>query len=134
MGATLKILPIFLVIMAGFLGKRAGLLPESFQRPANRLVYYFAIPSLIFLKVVDAPFREILNPAWISAALAAIVVAWVLATVLSKVIGLEDGTRGTFIQASVHSNLGYIGLAAAYYGLGERGLQVASVFAPFFMK
>ncbi len=133
MGPIVRILPVFVVIGVGFLGRRLGLLPDAFQGPANRLVYWLAIPCLIFLKVVDAPFHEILRPVWIAAAVAAIVVWWSVAVVLSGWLPLDEPGRGTFVQASIHANLGYIGLATAYYGLGEAGLQAASVYAPFFM-
>jgi len=131
--ATLKILPVFLVILAGVGGKRLGLLPDTFQGPANRLVYYVAIPCLLFLKVEQAPFREILRPAWIAAACLATLAVWAASLVLSGQLGLARASRGSFVQCSIHANLGYIGLAAAYYGLGERGFQTASVFAPFLM-
>ncbi len=133
MDPIVRILPVFAVIGAGFVGRRLGFLPDAFQGPANRLVYWFAIPCLIFLKVVDAPFHEILRPGWIAAAVAAIVLWWSVAVVLSGWLPLTSPGRGTFVQASIHANLGYIGLAAAYYGLGEAGLQAASVYAPFFM-
>lgn len=133
MAATLKILPVFLVILAGIGGKRLGLLPDTFQGPANRLVYYVAIPCLLFLKVEKAPFREILRPGWIAAACGAILTLWAVSVLLSGRLRLARESRGSFVQCSIHSNLGYIGLAAAYYGLGERGFQAASVFAPFFM-
>jgi len=133
MDSIIKILPIFIVTALGFLGKRLGFLPDSFQVPANRLVYYFAIPCLIFLKVVHASFGETLDAAWIVYSVAAIVVGWLFSIFISGVLRLKGGTRGTFIQASIHANLGYIGLAAAYYGLGESGVRAASLFAPFYM-
>jgi predicted permease len=40
---------------------------------------------------------------------------------------------GTFIQASFHGNLGYIGLAVAYYSLGNDGFVRASIIAGFVM-
>jgi len=129
----LRVLPVFVVILVGLAGKRLGLLPPEFEAPANRLAYYLAVPCLIFLKVSDAPFRQVFRPDWIAAALAATVLCWALSLALSRVLGLEGGTRATFAQAAIHSNLGYIGLAVAYYGLGDRGLQVAGVFAAFFM-
>jgi len=129
----LRVLPVFVVILVGLVGKRLGLLPPEFETPANRLAYYLAVPCLIFLKVADAPFRQVFRPDWIAAALAATALCWVGSLLVSRVLGLEGGTRATFAQASIHSNLGYIGLAVAYYGLGDRGLQVAGVFAAFFM-
>ncbi|MBE0617087.1 MAG: AEC family transporter [Proteobacteria bacterium] len=133
MEPLLRVLPVFLVILVGLAGKRLGLLPDEFQTPANRLAYYIAVPALIFLTVSAAPFRQVFRPDWIGAALAATALCWGAALVLSRALGLEGGTRATFAQASIHSNLGYIGLAVVYYGLGDRGLQVAGVFAAFFM-
>ncbi|PLX43748.1 MAG: hypothetical protein C0609_07490 [Deltaproteobacteria bacterium] len=133
MDSALRILPVFIVIGAGFVGRRLGFLPDSFRGPANRLVYYFAIPCLIFLKVVKAPFSEILRPSWIVLTLAAILLIWAAALLISRLMGLSKATRATFVHSSIHSNIGYIGLAAAFYGLGERGVQAASIFAPFYM-
>ncbi|GAB6063030.1 AEC family transporter [Deferrisoma palaeochoriense] len=133
MAPILRVLPVFLVILVGWAGRRLGLLPPEFRAPANRLAYYLAVPCLIFLKISAAPFREVFRPAGIVAAVSAIGTVWLLAQVVAPVLGLRGGSRGTFVQASVHANLGYIGLAVAYYGLGDRGLQFAGVYAAFFM-
>ncbi len=133
MSPALRVLPVFLVICVGWCGRRVGLLPPEFCAAANRVTYWLAVPCLIFLKISAAPFREVFRPGWIGAAVLAIVVVWAAAMVLAPVLGLRGGSRGTFVQASVHANLGYVGLAVAYYGLGDRGLQVAGVFAAFFM-
>ncbi|GAB4260447.1 MAG: hypothetical protein Kow0092_09320 [Deferrisomatales bacterium] len=129
----LRVLPVFAVILVGHLGRRAGLLPAEFRIPANRLTYYVAVPCLIFLKISAAPFREVFRPDWIAAALCATAAVWAAALGLGRWMGLSAPTRATFAQASIHSNLGYIGLAVAYYGLGDPGLQAAGVFAAFFM-
>lgn len=133
MEPLLRIFPVFAVILVGHAGRRLGLLPAEFQGPANRLAYYLAVPCLIFLKVAAAPFREVFRPDWIAAALAATLLLWCAALVLGPMLRLEGPARGTFVQAAIHSNLGYIGLAVTYYGLGDPGLQVAGVFAAFFM-
>ena len=133
MSPELRVLPVFLVICVGWCGRRVGLLPPEFCVPANRVTYWLAVPCLIFLKISAAPFRQVFRPEWIGAALVAIVVVWAAAMALAPLLGLRGGSRGTFAQASVHANLGYVGLAVAYYALGDRGLQVAGVFAAFFM-
>ncbi len=133
MNPALRVLPVFLVICVGWCGRRVGLLPPAFCAPANRVTYWLAVPCLIFLKISAAPFREVFRPGWILAALVAIAVVWAAAMALAPLLGLRGGSRGTFAQASVHANLGYVGLAVAYYALGDPGLQVAGVFAAFFM-
>jgi predicted permease len=46
---------------------------------------------------------------------------------------LPPSIRGAFIQCSFHGNLGYIGLAVAFYHLGADGLARASIIAAFVM-
>jgi predicted permease len=46
---------------------------------------------------------------------------------------IRRGQLGTYIQTCCHGNLGYIGLAVAYYYLGTEGLVRASIIAGFVM-
>jgi len=46
---------------------------------------------------------------------------------------LANGTRGSFIQTGFHGNLGYLGLAVAFYFLGDSGLAIAGIIAAFIM-
>jgi len=46
---------------------------------------------------------------------------------------IERRELGTFIQTSFHGNLGYIGLAVAFYSLGDDGFVRASIIAGFIM-
>ncbi len=48
------ILPIFLVIFMGWLFHQKGFLPQEFLGPGNRLVFYMAIPAMIFQAVAKA--------------------------------------------------------------------------------
>jgi hypothetical protein len=42
------IIPIFAVIILGWFARWRGFIPPEFLGPANRLVYYLAIPAMIF--------------------------------------------------------------------------------------
>ncbi|WP_157067568.1 hypothetical protein [Desulfosarcina cetonica] len=39
------IIPIFAVVILGFIARRKGFMPPAFLEPANRMVYYLAIPA-----------------------------------------------------------------------------------------
>jgi len=56
-------------------------------------------------------------------------VAWMA----SRALNLPQSTKGTFIQSSFHGNLGYIGLAVAFYYLGDSGFVRAAIIAGFVM-
>ena len=48
------IIPIFSLVALGNIARRRGFLPEAFMGPANRLVYYLAIPAMIFRAISNA--------------------------------------------------------------------------------
>ena len=133
MDIAATIIPIFAIIILGWLARRKGFLPPEFLNPANRLVYYIAIPAMIFnalsKTMLTHQFNSIVITLTLIAALGAYAVAWLAA----KSVNLPIDQRGTFIQCAGHGNLGYIGLAVAYYFLGEGGLTRAGVVAGFLM-
>jgi predicted permease len=51
------IIPIFAVVILGCFARYKGFMPPEFPGAANRLVYYLAIPALIFRVVSQASFR-----------------------------------------------------------------------------
>lgn len=127
------IIPIFTVIILGWLARKKGFLPPEFLGPANRLVYHIAIPAMIFNAISQAPLSRQFNPLIITLMLVAAFTAYIAAWVVAKSVGMPINQKGTFIQCAGHGNLGYIGLAVAYYFLGDSGLSRAGVAAGFLM-
>ncbi len=125
------IAPIFIVIGLGWAARRRGFFPEPFIVAANRLVYYLAIPAMIFRAIATASLQgdfDIRVPAiTLAVLLAAFFAAWGWAVAT----GIEGRRRGTFLQCAVHGNLGYIALAVAFYALGEQGFARAGLIAGF---
>jgi predicted permease len=127
------IVPIFLVVLLGWCIQRRGFIPTEFLEPANRLVYYVAIPAMIFQSITKSTLRDGFHPLVIVLTLFALVAVYLLAWGIGHVISLERSQHGSFIQCAGHGNLGYIGLAVAYYYIGDKGLAQASVIAGFLM-
>jgi predicted permease len=127
------IIPIFAVVILGCIARRKGFMPPEFLGPANRLVYYLAIPALIFRSVSKASFRTEFNATVLWITLFSAVLVYVSAWIIGRQTRWEPGRIGTFIQCSGHGNLGYIGLPIAFYYIGESGLSKASILAGFLM-
>jgi hypothetical protein len=127
------IIPIFSLVALGSIARRKGFLPEAFMGPANRLVYYLAIPAMIFRAIAKASLTHHFNPAVLGLTLAALVAAFGVCWGAAMLLQLPVKIRGAFIQCSFHGNLGYIGLAVAFYYLGGGGLARASILAAFIM-
>ena len=125
------IIPIFIIVLLGWGVHRRGFLPAGFIEPANRLVYYVAIPAMIFQSIAKSSPGDWFDPMTIILPLIALAGAYVFAWTTSRIAHLDRSMAGTFIQSSGHGNLGYIGLAVVYYFLGEGGLAQASLIAGF---
>jgi len=127
------IIPIFVVIFLGWGVKKKGYLPSEFLTPANGLVYHLAIPAMIFQAVSKSALKSDLHLDVLFIALISVVAACFLALSACLAFRVERGRRGTFTQGAFHGNLGYIGLAVAFYALGDDGLVQAGILAGFIM-
>ena len=127
------IVPIFMVIFVGVALRPFGLMEEGFVRPANQLVYYVAIPAMLFREVSEAALADYFSVSVVGAALLPPVVFFFAGLVLTRIAAFPRRQAGTLLQCSFHGNLGYIGLAVSYYFLGSEGFTKASILAGFLM-
>jgi len=125
------LVPIFIIITVGFLARKKGFMPNEFLGPANRLIYYLAIPAMIFHSIATSSFTSYFNFSVIAVTLSSIMIICAATWAASLILCIEARQVGTFIQSSFHGNLGYIGLAVSYYYLGDKGFVSASIIAGF---
>jgi predicted permease len=127
------IVPVFLVILVGIAIRKLGYLPEAQIGHLNRLVYYVAIPAMIFRAIATASFETHFRSGLLLGTLIPVVVVFGTAIVLGLLLSFPRKEMGTFIQNSFHGNLGYIGFAVTFYLLGDEGLTRATLIAGFLM-
>ena len=127
------IIPIFAVILLGWVLNWRKFIPSSLISPLNRLVYYIAIPAMIFSGVARSSFEAHFDPFLLAAILIPTLLVFLIALFAGMACALDRHHMGTFMQCSFHGNLGYIGLAVCYYLLGEKGFTSASILAGFLM-
>lgn len=127
------IVPIFAVILIGWWAHFRGLIPTDFFGPANRVVFYVAIPSMVFSAIAKASLGSEFHAAVLAVTLACLPAVALLAWVLARGFGMPRPRRGAFIQSCFHGNQGYIGLAVAFYYLGADGFARASIITGFMM-
>lgn len=126
-----NISPVFLVILLGFVSRRMGFLPDLFITSANRLVYFVAIPILVYDEISRGTFSESFDLFQIGGTFLAVALMGALSYLVSRVLRISEGGAATFIQTSFHGNLGYVGLAVVFYAMGPEGRGAASVLAGF---
>lgn len=133
MNIATTIIPIFAIIALGWFVRTKGFIQPEFLGPANRLVYYLAIPAMIFHEISKGSLSTQFDAAVILITLLSVLTVFAVAWCVGLIWRIRRGELGTFIQASFHGNLGYIGLAVAYYSLGNDGFVRASIIAGFIM-
>lgn len=124
------IAPIFIIIIFGYVLQRQGMLKTEFIQEANRFVFLFSLPVLIFTGIMKSNIKDVGLINILSVIVPTIAMLF-LSFLLAVAMGLRKGTLGSFIQLTFHGNITYIGLAVLYYMLGEEGLKRGSILIGF---
>jgi len=127
------ILPIFSVILLGFLLKQRGVVDPPFAKTANQIVFYVAIPAMLLNSISEAPFRENFHLTAVICLLCAIIVQSILSFAFARIMNVPAQHRGTFLQSSFHGNLGYMAYAVAYYAFGQEEFARTAILSSFLM-
>jgi predicted permease len=127
------IVPIFMIILLGWLARVYGFIRTDFIAPANRLVFYLAIPAMIFRSISKNSLDGHFDGWVLVLSLLSICLVFGVAWTWGYIAHVPKRQRGSFIQDSFHGNMGYIGLAVSFYYLGSEGFVRASILAGFLM-
>jgi hypothetical protein len=125
------VLPVFLVIVLGYLLKRLELIDANFLFQTNRLVYYICLPLLLFYKIGTANFFANFNGALVIGSALAIAAGFFLSYGYAAMRGYPPAARGAFSQGAFRGNLAYMGLAIVINAYGEAGFTRAGILMGF---
>ena len=121
--------PIFLLIALGLFLRRQGFASEEFFRNLNRLIYWIALPALLFTKTATALPQLEAAVGIIIALLAGMVVCIVVGYLLAWRFGLEQRATASFVQGAYRGNIAFVGLPVALYALAAVGQGTPEVEA-----
>lgn len=125
------VLPVFLIIGLGFILKKIGLLQQEVLLGLNRLIFYIALPALMFYKIALADFSASFDATLLWVMILVTFVAFLGSFLLAILLRLPPRSRGAFCQGAFRGNLAYIGLAMVYNAYGEVGFAMAGVLLGF---
>lgn len=121
------VLPIFALILAGYLCRRSGVLGEAASGELNRFVVWLALPALLFKVTATATWEQIWHPGFIVSVSAGCVLVFA-ATVACRLYQrrpLADASIDGLSAA--YANTGFLGIPLCVLLLGEPGLLPAIV-------
>ena len=118
-------LPVFGIILAGFLAGRAGLLGRDSSEALNRYVYWVALPPVLFLGLARNPLDQVLNAPFIAAFLGSLGAVAVLGALAARVRGERAEGMVMLGLNAAFSNTGYLGIPLFLAAFGPLGLAPA---------
>ena len=129
------VLPVFALILIGYVCGRAGKLGESASTELNRFVVWLALPAQLFNFAANSGWQTLWQPEFIAAFFLSCLI------IFSFVLGVsfwksKDLAAASFNGLSAsYSNTGYMGIPLCVLALGQEGLAPAiiSTFIVFVM-
>lgn len=121
------VLPIFGLILAGYVCRRSRCLGETASAELNRFVAWLALPALLFKVTATATWAQIWQPGFVASVGAgcALVFGATVVHRLRHARGLADASIDGLSAA--YSNTGFLGIPLCVLVLGDDGLLPAIV-------
>lgn len=121
------VLPIFALILVGYICRKTNRLGERAASEINRMVVWLCLPALLFKVTATTTWAQIWQPGFIisfgagSLAVFAATMAWRLARRQTLVAASIDGLTAGY------ANTGYIGIPLCLLVFGQAGLEPALI-------
>ena len=127
------VVPIFLLIMLGYVLTRIKLWDAHFLKIANDVCFKCLLPVLLFYNVATADIFEVFNGKLIiSARLCACAICGILFLIVPLFVQ-DKMRRGVMIQGTFRSNFLLFGVPLGLSIGGEKGAVLAAVVASFYV-
>lgn len=122
-------MPVFLVIVLGYLLRRVGLLNENFVTVSNAFNFKVTLPVLLFCDMAASPLREDFHPGLILFCAGATTVFFAVVWLLARKLLRDRRMVGAFVQASCRSSVAVLGVAFISNIYGSAGLATQMILA-----
>lgn len=125
-----SLFPIFVLLLLGWGLKKQGLTDDVFLKTADRLIYYFFFPVMLFWKIGGASFEEGIDWNFCFASLCALLCMFMLSILVIKLLRISAFQAGSFSQSCYRFNT-YIGVAVILNSLGAEGVKYFGILIGF---
>lgn len=124
-------LPLFILILAGYLLRRKEVLTDSFVSIGTKIVFNISLPILLFTQISEADLTTLFNPKLILYVLLLTAVIIALLWIIVPRVVPSKASQGAFIQGMYRGNFAILGVALALNMFGPKEGAVTSLLLPF---
>jgi malonate transporter and related proteins len=122
------VLPVFAVILSGWIAGASGYLPRSLSGPLVQFAYNVAMPALVFLTIAEERLEALLEWGFIAAFGGGSMLCFGVVYAAARFWWRRDGGASALIGASAAmTNTGFVALPVLQALYGARGVLAAAV-------
>ena len=129
--ASNAVLPIILLIIAGFLLKKSGFLNDDFLKTGNKLIFNVFLPVMLFINVYNIESMDALRWDVILYCVVLVLAIFTLGLLTAVITTNVISRRGVLLQCTFRSNFAIIGLSLAAAVGGSEAESMAAVISAF---
>ncbi|MBL8995206.1 MAG: AEC family transporter, partial [Spirochaetia bacterium] len=134
LGFVLKsVYPFFILIGLGFALRRFGFVNEAWAEISNRLVFYVALPALLFVEISRSNLRSLYDGRLVALVLAVFFLFAAAVWIFTRLSIANPASRGVFVQGAFRSNVAIIGLPLVDALLGREALALSAMILAFLL-
>jgi malonate transporter len=126
------ILPIFAIILMGWLAGASGYLPRALAAPLMRFAYYVAMPSLVFQTIADESLHSLLDWRFLAAFGGGSLICFAAVMMFVRIAcGAGVGKSAMLAAAVSMTNTGFVALPILKTLFGQPGVLAAAIATVF---
>ncbi|SAK64091.1 AEC family transporter [Caballeronia ptereochthonis] len=126
------ILPIFAIILTGWLAGISGYMPRELAASLTRFAYYVAMPALVFLTIADETLRSLLDWRFLAAFGGGSMICFAAVMTIARIArGASMGKSAMLAAAVSMTNTGFVALPILKTIYGQPGVLAAAVATVF---
>ncbi len=114
--------PIFLVMILGYILKQLGMVDDAFVKKLNKINYTVTLPFLVFKDISTADFYSVWDTKYVLYCFLVTLVTITGIWLLAKLVYRDKTFVGEFIQASYRSSAAILGIAFIQNIYGNSGM------------
>lgn len=115
-------MPVFLLILIGYILKRIGLIDKKYVSTSNRINYLMTLPALLFKDISGANIREVFDIGYVLFCVLVTTFSFFTIWGLSKLLIKDKTIIGAFVQASFRGSAAVLGVAFIQNMYGNSGM------------
>jgi len=123
------IVPILLLIGAGFFSRKMGFLRSGDERVLSAYVYYFALPALFFVRMIETSFVQEETLKFMLAGIVPVFVALAIFLFLYVLVGFPKNILYLLMISTIFGSLAFFGIPFVTFAFATEGERLGTLAA-----